>query len=118
MMTRNLYAGIPERGPEEQVIELLSRPGLRIERIVSNGHASAAGCWYDQPQSEWVVVLRGAARLRFADAPGEIEMKAGDCVDIPAHRRHRVEWTDPDTATVWLAVHYGSVADREDVKHD
>ncbi|HUE12699.1 MAG TPA: cupin domain-containing protein, partial [Planctomycetaceae bacterium] len=62
--------------------------------------------WYDQPENEWVVVLRGAARLRFEDKV--IELKPGDYVDIPAHKRHRVEWTMPEEATVWLAVHYQS----------
>jgi len=104
---RNFYADIPDNGAAEQVIELLSRPGLRIERIVSKGHATPAGQWYDQPHSEWVMVVSGAARLRFEDEMKAIEMQAGDTVDIPAHRRHRVEWTDPAGATVWLAVHYG-----------
>ena len=30
----------------------------------------------------------------------------GDFVDIAPHRRHRVEWTTPDEATVWLVVFY------------
>jgi len=27
-------------------------------------------------------------------------------VVIPARCRHRVEWTDPDQETVWLALHH------------
>jgi len=27
-------------------------------------------------------------------------------VDLPAKCRHRVDWTDPDEPTVWLAVFY------------
>jgi cupin 2 domain-containing protein len=91
--------------PEELVQTLLSAASVRIERIVSHGHVSPEGFWYDQDQHEWVLVLRGAARLRFED--GVVEMQAGDFVNIPAHRRHRVEWTTPDEPTVWLAVHYG-----------
>jgi cupin 2 domain-containing protein len=53
-----------------------------------------------------VIVLRGAARLRFEDEDSDRVLNTGDWADIPAHRRHRVEWTDPDTATVWLAIHY------------
>ena len=77
---------------------------MRIERIVSQGHASPPGFWYDQDQHEWVIVLRGRARVRFED--GLLEMAAGDCINIPAHRKHRVEWTTPEEPTVWLAVHY------------
>ena len=51
------------------------------------------------------MVLKGAARLQFEDGP--VEMKPGDFINIPAHNRHRVEWTTPDEPTVWLAVHYG-----------
>jgi len=54
-----------------------------------------------------VLLLAGAARLRFADEAAPRSLKAGDFVDIAAHRRHRVEWTDPGQSTVWLALHYG-----------
>jgi cupin 2 domain-containing protein len=87
--------------------ELLSRPRLRIEKIVSTGQASPDGFWYDQPQAEWVVLLRGRARLRFEDEVEARSLVSGDVVDITPHRRHRVEWTAADEPTVWLAVHYG-----------
>ena len=106
----NFYADVPDDGPAEQVIEILSQPGLRIERIVSNGHATPPGEWYDQPHAEWVVLIRGSARLRFEDQTQALEMTAGDMVDIAPHRRHRVEWTDPAVSTVWLAVHYDPAA--------
>lgn len=101
----NLYHDIPQHLPHELVQTLLNAANVRIERIVSHGHASPAGFWYDQDQHEWVLVLTGAARLRFED--DLIEMKPGDFVNIPAHQRHRVEWTTPDEPTVWLAVYYG-----------
>lgn len=88
----------------EQFVELLSRPGLRIERIVSTGQASPPGFWYDQPQGEWVLLLQGEASLAFEDEPAPRLLQAGDFVDIAPHRRHRVESTA--TPTVWLAVHY------------
>jgi cupin 2 domain-containing protein len=81
------------------------RPGLKIERIVSTGQSSPPGFWYDQPHGEWVMVLRGEARLAFEDASA-VSLKAGDFVDIAPHRRHRVEWTHPQEQTIWLAVHY------------
>ena len=100
----NVFANIPDDLPEELIQVLMSEPGVRIERIVSLGHASPEGFWYDQDQHEWVCLLKGAARLRFEDH--SIDMKPGDFIDIPAHKRHRVEWTTPDEPTIWLGVHY------------
>lgn len=105
-VTANLFAGLPSSVPDESFTTLLDAPGVRVERIVSHGHASPDGFWYDQPQGEWVVVLKGAARLGFEDG-AVVELGPGDCMNIPALRRHRVEWTTPDEPTVWLAVHYG-----------
>ena len=101
----NLLVDLPTTLNDELVQELLCRPKLRIERIVSLGHASPDGFWYDQAQHEFVVLLKGAARLRLEN--DVIELKPGSFVDIPAHRRHRVEWTASDEPTVWLAIHYG-----------
>ena len=103
----NLLADIPGQLPNELFTILLELAHVRIERIVSHGHASPEGFWYDQDQHEWVVVLKGAARLRFEGEEQTAEMKPGDFVNIPAHVKHRVEWTTPDEPTIWLAVHYG-----------
>lgn len=84
---------------------LLENPGLRIERIVSRGHCSPETGWYDQERNEWVVVLRGAATLAFEDGD-PLHLSEGDYVEIPAHRKHRVAWTEPGELTVWLAVHF------------
>jgi cupin 2 domain-containing protein len=97
---------LPVDGAAEQLHELLKRPGLRIERIVSSGQSSPPGFWYDQPRGEWVLVLRGEARLAFDDDASSAVLKPGDFVDIAPHRRHRVEWTHPDEPTIWLAIHY------------
>jgi cupin 2 domain-containing protein len=105
---RNLLVAPPERLPEELIEVLAENRHIRIERIVSYGHVSPAQFWYDQDQHEWVIVLKGAAQLRFEDQT--IEMKPGDFVHIPAHKKHRVEWTTPDEPTIWLAVHYGDGA--------
>ena len=102
----NLFADLHEQAAEEQVDALLARPGLRIERIVSTGQASPPGFWYDQPQDEWVIVLRGAAGLLVEGEP-EQRLDPGDFVFLPARKRHRVTWTSPDEPTVWLAVHFG-----------
>ncbi len=92
---------------DEQVSEILACPGFKIERIVSTGQASPAGFWYDQAFDEWVMILKGAARLRFESEASARVLAAGDYVFIPAHARHRVEWTSVDEPAVWLAVHRG-----------
>lgn len=104
--TTNLFAGLPASLPQELLQTLVDRPGLRIERIVSHGHASPEGFWYDQAEHEWVAVLQGAARLRLADPDEVLDLKPGDFVNLAAHRKHRVEWTTPDEPTIWLAVFY------------
>ena len=105
-MSPNLFADLPVHLPDEVFTTLVESACVRIERIVSHGQASPEGFWYDQDEHEWVVVLKGAARLRFEDQT--IEMKPGDFVNIAAHRKHRVEWTTPEEPTVWLAVFYKS----------
>jgi len=102
----NLFDDVPRTLPVEKIDVLLETPGVRLERIVSTGHATPPGQWYDQNRDEWVVVLRGRARLRFEGEPEPRELGVGDHVLIPAHTRHRVEWTDPTTPTVWLALYY------------
>lgn len=106
-MNDSLFSHLPGLTVEnEQFTELLSRPGLRIERIVSTGQCSPPDFWYDQAEGEWVAVLCGEAKLRFADETEPRHLCAGDFVDIAPHRRHRVDWTLPGMPTIWLAVFY------------
>lgn len=85
--------------------DIVRSPTVRIERIVSKGHTSPETGWYDQDENEWVMVVKGRATLEFEDG-SRCEMSAGDYVNIPAHIRHKVAWTDPDDITIWLAVFY------------
>ena len=102
----NLLDAIPEH-LDHEVLDILARgTTTRIERIVSRAQCSPVGFWYDQEDHEWVIVLRGRARLALAQPNEEVELGPGDYITIQAHRRHRVEWTAADEATVWLAVHY------------
>jgi cupin 2 domain-containing protein len=102
---KNIFDELPQHLPKEVVQTLIRAADVRIERIISHGHASPADFWYDQPQHEWVIVLKGAASLQFED--GMVEMKPGDFVNIPAFKKHRVDWTTPDEPTIWLGVRYG-----------
>ena len=103
---KNLFADIPENMNDELLETLLQTPGFRIERIVSRGHASPKDFWYDQEENEWVILLQGSAGLSFAGKEELVVLHPGDYVRIPKHFKHRVEWTDPDKKTVWLAVYY------------
>jgi cupin 2 domain-containing protein len=102
---RNIFARVPTRAEEEEVEVLAALPGVRIERIVSTGQASPPGFWYDQDWTEWVVVLAGSAGLLIEGEAAPRILAPGDYLEIPPHVRHRVERTDPDRPTVWLAVH-------------
>jgi cupin 2 domain-containing protein len=103
----NLFDQVLRRAAAEAFEELLAVPGLRIERIVSTGQATPPDEWLAGDRAEWVVLLAGAARLRFADEATPRRLGPGDWLAIPAQARHRVEWTDPAEPTIWLAVHYG-----------
>ncbi len=103
----NLFADIPASVSAELFTTLLARPGLRVERIVSRGQTTQPGQWYDQDWDEWVLLLSGGARLCIEGRPQAHILKPGDYVLLPAHCRHRVEWTDPQVETVWLALHIG-----------
>lgn len=87
----------------ERFTPLLQSPALRLEQIVSHGHATPPGRWYDQDRPEWVLLVRGRARLAF-EGEGALELVAGDHLLIPAHARHRVDAVSDDA--VWLALHF------------
>ena len=102
---RNLLKNIPNDLPAELFETLIKTENIHIQRIVSKGHTSPDEGWYDQQQNEWVLVLKGAARLAFEDGC-EVSLSAGDCLEIAAHQKHRVVWTEPGAETVWLGVFY------------
>ena len=105
MKPNNLFSQIPDARAAEVVEEILRTSHFKLERIVSGGQATPPGEWYDQNTNEWVILLRGSAVLVF-DESGKVVMKPGDYIHIPARQRHRVERTDPEGKTIWLALHY------------
>ena len=100
----NLLCNIPADLPAELVQTIATSGGIHIQRIVSKGHQSPPDFWYDQDQSEWVLLAKGEAGLQFLNET--LHLKVGDYVNIPAHHKHRVAWTSPDQETVWLAIFY------------
>ena len=106
MDIRNIFSDIQKLAPDEVLETILQTQQFKIERIISHGHDTAEGEWYDQDKNEWVLVLKGNAGLLFEGDDETVTMKTGDFINIPAHRKHRVEWTDPEEKTIWLAIHY------------
>lgn len=106
MIKKNIFGDIPAQLHDELLEEVLTGNSFRAERIVSRGQASPAGFWYDQEENEWVILLQGSAGLRFDGKEEPVVLHPGDYVQIPQHNKHRVEWTDADQETIWLAVYY------------
>ena len=105
MRSGNIFSAIPGDLPQELCETLLQTSGVRLERLVSRGHASAEGFWYEQEEAEWVLLLKGRAAVRIEGEEQAVVMKPGDYLLLPAHCRHRVEWTAAAEETVWLALH-------------
>ncbi len=105
-MAGNIFAHIPPHLETELFETLVQGRDVKVERIVSRGHCCAPDFWYEQTAPEWVMLLKGAATVIFADG-GRHDLRPGDYLNIPAGCRHRVDWTDPSIDTIWLAVHYG-----------
>jgi cupin 2 domain-containing protein len=104
-LLNNIFDDVPEKIPTELLQTLLTTDNIRIERIISQGQASPENFWYNQSEHEWVLLISGVARLQFeGDEP--VDLIPGSFVNIPAHQRHRVDWTEPNEPAIWLAVYY------------
>jgi cupin 2 domain-containing protein len=101
----NLFTNLPDAANGENFTEILSRPGVRIERIVTLGQRTPADTPYRQAHDEWVLLLTGEADL-WIEGEADVTLRPGDHVFIPANRPHGVTRTPPDEATIWLAVHF------------
>jgi len=87
---------------EEQTTIFAQNSNVRIERIVSTGQVSD---WYDQPETEFVVLLEGNATIVF-ESGKTVHMSKGDTLLIVPHERHRVRFTSSEPPCVWLCVFY------------
>ena len=106
MIVSNIYSDIPDDLPHEVFEEILRNGSLKLERIISKGHKTPKGQWYDQGKDELVILLKGSAGLMIEGEEGTIGLKPGDYIHLPAHLKHRVEWTDSEEETIWLAVQF------------
>ncbi len=100
----NIFANVPELIPIELFETIIQTKNIKIERIISKGQQSEQNFWYDQEQAEWVLVLKGEARIQFEDR--FVSLQAGDYINIEPHQKHRVDWTTPGEETIWLAIFY------------
>jgi cupin 2 domain-containing protein len=102
----DLFDGIQGETGVELFEKLILLDGLKIERIVSKGHATPIGDWYDQDWHEWVLLVSGEALIRLESEHESRHLRVGHWLLLPAHCRHRVEWTLPGHETIWLALHW------------
>ena len=101
----NIFTDIPDSLPDELFESILNNDTVNIERIVSRGHVSPKGHWYDQDRDEWILLLQGQGSLLFEGTGIPVTLNPGDYCLIPAHVRHRVVWTASNQDTIWLAIH-------------
>ena len=106
MIVSNIYSDIPDDLTHEVFEEILRNGSLKLERIISKGHETSKDQWYDQDRDEWVILLKGSAGLVIEGEGETVVLKPGDYVHLPAHLKHRVEWTDTEEETIWVAVYY------------
>ena len=104
----NLFADVADvsvaNKGEETFSEILARPGLKIERIISQGQISPPGFWYDQAWNEWVIVLKGTATLQFEHEPAARSLGVGDY------------WPGLRPTNLWSASHPFADAVRVDTR--
>ena len=105
MDLQNIFTEIPDELPTEAFEKIIRNKSFTLERVISKGHATPKGEWYDQNKNEWVMLLKGSAGL-LIEGENVMTLKPGDYINLPAHVRHRVEWTDPVEETIWLALHF------------
>ncbi len=99
----NIFKDLPDASQDEVFEIIFNNEYLKIERITSKGQKSPNGFWYDQDWAEWVLLLQGNAEIEFKDE-GITKMNPGDYIYIPPNKKHRVNYTNPDIETIWLAI--------------
>ena len=104
-MIKNIFENIPAELKDELIETIAQKGNVRVERIISRGHVTPENKWYDQDEDEFVLLLRGEARLLFENNE-IVKLKAGDYLIIPAHKKHRVVFTSENIDAVWLTVFF------------
>ncbi|MFO0919698.1 MAG: hypothetical protein U0872_15475 [Planctomycetaceae bacterium] len=100
-----LFSNLPRNLPAEFSVAYRSNSKVFASKqscLTATHHPPDSGT--TKTSTNEALVLTGAAKLQFPDCVAEL--KPGDFINIPAHHRHRVEWTLPEELTIWLAVFY------------
>ena len=105
MKISNIFENIPPNLKEELNENILVDNNFKVERIISEAHSSPKDFWYDQPTNEFIYIVAGSAGIMFADQSVKT-LNPGDYLVIEAGKKHRVEWTDKNSKTIWLTIHY------------
>ena len=105
MKKENIFTNITKNTDQEIFEDIISKNGVKIEKIISHGQTSPKEGWYNSKKDEWVMILKGEAVLSFKNS-ADVKLEKGDYLNIPAHTKHKVSWTLPNKETIWLAVHY------------
>ena len=105
MKKENIFTKIPQELKDELFEDIINKPNLKIQRIVSDGHTTNKFDWYDQDGDEWIILLQGSAIISFFDED-DVALEVGDYINISAHKKHKVSYTSKDEKTIWLVVHY------------
>lgn len=100
---RNLFHIDDDNRAVEVSEVLVEGEELKLERILSFGHPSAAGEWYDQKEDEWVALIQGEAVLEYGGGD-MVELAGGDNLIIEAGVKHRVRSVSDDA--IWIALFY------------
>jgi cupin 2 domain-containing protein len=96
----------PDQLPKDELIETLwASDKISFKRIISTGQTTPIGEWYDQKQNEWLIVLQGSGELSYEDN-SRIKLTKGDYIFIPAHQKHRVEYTSIEPPCIWLTIFF------------
>jgi len=106
MKTKNIFSEIPENLKDEIFQSIIEKENLKIERIISNGQTTPEDFWYDQNQNEFIILLKGKAKILFEENSEEVELNPGDYILIESHKKHKVTYTSKEETTIWLAIHF------------
>jgi len=104
MEKSNIFSNISTNLDAELFENIVNKESFKLQRIVSQGHTTPEGEWYDQDEDEWVMLESGEAILSFENGE-DVHLQAGEHLNIKAHKKHRVSWTKPDAKTIWLALY-------------
>lgn len=87
---------------KEEVKIIFNNNIIRIEQIKSNGVISPSNFYYDQDETEYVLLEQGSAVIEFEDH--QLNLRSGDHLLIKAHLKHRISYTSEDAS--WYCIFF------------